>query len=144
MTMDRQIDAPAVADWVREFARTIITNKDALSELDSTGGDADHGANLERGMTAVLGMLDNSTVPAEPGALLKQVGMTIVSKVGGSSGALYGTIFLRMALSAGNAATLDKAALAKAFRAGLNGIVERGQVKAGDKTMYGPISPSRA
>jgi dihydroxyacetone kinase-like protein len=139
---DTSIDTAALVRWVSEFARTIIANKETLSELDSSIGDADHGANMERGMTAVSALLEAPASGARPGDFLKAVGMTIVSKVGGSSGALYGTIFLRMARSAGASETLDAGEFARALRAGLEGVVDRGKVKAGDKTMYDALAPA--
>jgi dihydroxyacetone kinase-like protein len=139
---NKPIDTAALATWVDEFARVIIANKDVLSELDSATGDADHGSNMERGMTAVAAELNTDPLPLRPGDFLKRVGMTIVRKVGGSSGALYGTIFLRMARSAGDAAVLDAAGFARALRAGLEGVVDRGKVKAGDKTMYDALAPA--
>lgn len=137
-----QFDAAALAKWVAEFARIIIANKDMLSELDSSVGDADHGANMERGMIAVFALLQSDESLGKPTDVLKGVGTTIVSKVGGSSGALYGTIFLRMARSAGSAEVLDGLGFAKALRAGLEGVVDRGKVKAGDKTMFDALSPA--
>jgi phosphoenolpyruvate---glycerone phosphotransferase subunit DhaL len=139
---NRQIDSAALAEWVSEFSRIIIANKDMLSELDSSLGDADHGSNMERGMIAVSTLLQNGEPLGKPTDFLKGVGMTIVSKVGGSSGALYGTIFLRMARSAGSAEVLDGQGFAKALRAGLEGVVDRGKVKAGDKTMFDALAPA--
>ena len=140
--MQRLIDTKSLAEWIGEFGRVITNNKDVLSELDSASGDADHGSNMERGMVALPAVLDGITDATKPGALLKDVGMTIVAKVGGSSGALYGTVFLRMAMAAGDTAAFDALGFAKALRAALNGIVERGNVKSGDKTMYDALAPA--
>jgi dihydroxyacetone kinase-like protein len=139
---DRSIDTAALIRWVSEFARDIVANKETLSELDSSIGDADHGANMDRGMTAIAAMLEASHAWERPGDFLKEVGMTIVRKVGGSSGALYGTIFLRMARSVGASDHLDGRGFARALRAGLEGVVDRGKVKAGDKTMYDALAPA--
>jgi dihydroxyacetone kinase-like protein len=139
---NRAIDTAALAKWVGEFARIVVANKDMLSDLDSSTGDADHGSNMERGMAAVSALLQNDEPLGAPTEFLKTVGMTIVSKVGGSSGALYGTIFLRMARSAGSGAALDGPGFAKALRAGLEGVVDRGKVKAGDKTMFDALAPA--
>lgn len=136
------INTTTLAAWVAAFARTIIANKDLLSDLDSSTGDADHGSNMERGMLALNALLETRTPQGTPGAFLKDVGMTIVAKVGGSSGALYGTIFLRMARAAGDSGTLDARQFAKALRAGLEGVVDRGKVKPGDKTMYDALAPA--
>jgi dihydroxyacetone kinase-like protein len=134
-------DTVDVAAWLPEFARLIAENKQYLTELDSAIGDADHGTNMDRGMTAVVKALEGEA-GSGPAALLKRTGMTLVSTVGGASGPLYGTAFLRMAAAAGDAETLDGPAFAKALRAGLEGIVTRGKAQAGDKTMYDALAPA--
>ncbi|HEY0002480.1 MAG TPA: dihydroxyacetone kinase subunit DhaL [Actinoplanes sp.] len=134
-------DAAALTAWVREFARLVAAEKAALTELDSAIGDADHGANMDRGMTAVLAMLD-AEHPETPSAVLKRTGMTLVSTVGGASGPLYGTAFLRMAAAAGDTGALDPPALAKVLRAGLDGVVARGKAAPGDKTMVDALAPA--
>lgn len=139
--MADSVDAPAVAAWIREFARLIAANKELLTDLDSAIGDADHGANLDRGMTAVVAVLDEEK-PGTPAALFKRTGMTLVSKVGGASGPLYGTAFLRMGAAAGDAEALDPQAFAKVLRAALEGVVTRGKAEAGDKTMYDALAPA--
>lgn len=138
------VDIAALGRWTREFARLVRENKDLLTRLDAAIGDADHGANMDRGMTAVVAALDEAggSPPADAGALLKAVGMTLVSTVGGASGPLYGTFFLRMAASAGGAAVLDAEGFAKALRSGLEGVVARGRAEAGDKTMYDALAPA--
>jgi dihydroxyacetone kinase-like protein len=135
------VDAEALSRWVRAFAGAIAANKDLLTQLDSAIGDADHGANMDRGMSAVVAALE-VTPPSSVAALLKQVGMTLVSTVGGASGPLYGTFFLRMATAAGDVESLDPNALAKALRAGLDGVVARGKAEPGDKTMFDALAPA--
>jgi dihydroxyacetone kinase-like protein len=139
--MTDTVDAGALAAWIREFARLIAMNKDLLTSLDSAIGDADHGANMDRGMTAVTAALA-AEQPAGTAALLKRTGMTLVSTVGGASGPLYGTAFLRMAAAAGDAASLDAHGFAKVLRAGLDGVVARGKAEAADKTMYDALAPA--
>ena len=134
------VDVAALGGWVREFARRVAQERDALTTLDAAIGDADHGSNLDRGMSAVVAALD-ATPPADPAALLKQVGMTLVSKVGGASGPLYGTLFLRMAGAAGTQ-ELDAAGFAGALRAGLDGVMARGKAEPGDKTMLDALMPA--
>jgi dihydroxyacetone kinase-like protein len=94
-------------------------------------------------MQAVVAEIDTGE-HADPAALLKQVGMTLVRSVGGASGPLYGTLFLRMATALSGSAdgSLDEAAFAKALRAGLEGVVARGKAEAGDKTMYDALAPA--
>jgi phosphoenolpyruvate---glycerone phosphotransferase subunit DhaL len=130
--------------WVRGFAALIGENKERLTQLDAAIGDADHGTNMDRGMTAVLAVLDDGDPPASAASLFKQVGMTLVSTVGGASGPLYGTFFLRFATAAGEVSELDPKGFAAALRAGLDGIVARGKAEAGDKTMYDALAPAVA
>jgi dihydroxyacetone kinase-like protein len=135
------VETAAFDAWVREFARLIAENRDRLTELDSAIGDADHGANMARGMAAVVADLD-ATPADSPTALLKRTGMKLVSTVGGASGPLYGTAFLRMAAAAGNTGPLDGPEFAKVLRAGLDGVLARGKAEPGDKTMVDALSPA--
>jgi dihydroxyacetone kinase-like protein len=135
-----RVDVSALEAWVREYARSIAGNKEELTALDSAIGDADHGTNMDRGMSAAVAALD-AAPPADPAALLKQVGMTLVSKVGGASGPLYGTFFLRMAGALGTDPADDEA-FARALRAGLEGVVARGKAEPGDKTMLDALGPA--
>jgi dihydroxyacetone kinase-like protein len=139
--MTDNVDAGALVAWIREFARLIAINKDLLTRLDSAIGDADHGVNMHRGLTAVTSALADEP-PASASAVLKRTGMTLVSTVGGASGPLYGTAFLRMATAAGDADSLDAGGFAKMLRAGLDGVVARGRAEAGDKTMYDAFAPA--
>jgi len=127
--------------WLSRFTQLVTENRGYLTELDSAIGDADHGSNMARGMTAVM-----EKIVAAPSTaideLFKQVGMTLVSSVGGASGPLYGTFFLRFGTTAGAVTELDGAALAAALRAGLGGIVARGKAELGDKTMFDAMSPA--
>jgi len=127
--------------WLRAFADAVTENADELTKLDSAIGDADHGSNMRRGMTAVVGKID-ATPDAAPAALLKSVGMTLVSTVGGASGPLYGTLFLRMGTSAGDRTEFDAAGFAAALRAGLDGVLARGKAQLGDKTMVDALTPA--
>ena len=140
--MSDAVPLESLERWVREFARVIADNKAALTQLDAAIGDADHGINMDRGMTAVIAALDGGDSPPTVGALFKQVGMTLVSTVGGASGPLYGTFFLRLGTSAGDVSELDAKAYAASLRAGLDGVVARGKAEAGDKTMYDALAPA--
>ena len=130
-----------LTEWLREFARLVDENKDLLTELDAAIGDADHGANMHRGLTAAVAAIDEAAV-ATPGALFKKVGMTLVSTVGGASGPLYGTLFLRLGGALGDAEQVGPEAFAAALRAGLDGVVARGKAEAGDKTMFDALAPA--
>ncbi len=135
------VELSFLTGWVREFARVIGENAQYLTDLDAAIGDADHGVNMDRGMTAVLGALDEAA-PSDMSALCKQVGMTLVKSVGGASGPLYGTFFLRMAGALGADASVDAADFAKALRAAVEGVVQRGRAEAGDKTMFDALAPA--
>jgi dihydroxyacetone kinase-like protein len=137
--IDARIDVDGLRRWLTVFAGSIAAQKEVLTRLDAEIGDADHGTNMHRGMQAVLAEIDKGEY-ADPAALLKQVGMTLVRSVGGASGPLYGTLFLRMATSSDG--SLDAAAFAKALRAGVEGVVARGKAEAGDKTMYDALAPA--
>ena len=126
---------------MRRFAAEVSAQAAYLTELDSAIGDADHGSNLDRGMRAVVAVLD-STPFDTPDALLKKVGMTLVSTVGGASGPLYGTFFLRLAGALGADGDLDAAGFGRALRAGVEGVVARGKAELGDKTMYDALAPA--
>lgn len=128
--------------WIIDFARRIIDQHEALSDLDAASGDADHGSNMERGMSSLLETLGDWEATDQPGEFLKQVGMHIVGSVGGSSGALYGTMFLRMARAVGDATTVADDQLVAAFEGAAQGIVDRGKVKLGDKTMLDALAPA--
>jgi dihydroxyacetone kinase-like protein len=135
------VETATLQDWISRFGAAIAEKREWLTELDSAIGDADHGANMARGMTAVTEKL-GAGAPTGIDDLLKTVGMTLVSSVGGASGPLYGTFFLRMGMSAGAVSSLDGPALAAALRAGLEGIVARGKPEAGDKTLFDAMAPA--
>ena len=135
------MDLAQLTAWIREFARVIGENAQYLTDLDAAIGDADHGINMDRGMTAVIGALDEGASP-DMSSLCKRVGMTLVKSVGGASGPLYGTFFLRMAGALSASDSVDAADFAKALRAGVEGVVQRGRAEAGDKTMYDALAPA--
>jgi dihydroxyacetone kinase-like protein len=135
------VDIGALTAWIRAFAGLVAENKDLLTHLDAAIGDADHGINMDRGMSAVVAALEDEQ-PETVAALFKLTGMKLVSTVGGASGPLYGTLFLRMGAATDDAATLDADTFAKALRAGMGGVVARGKAEAGDKTMYDALAPA--
>jgi phosphoenolpyruvate---glycerone phosphotransferase subunit DhaL len=135
------ITTERLTGWLRRFYDLVIKNQAELTELDSAIGDADHGINMVRGMSAVMQQLDGMH-PADVNELLKTVAMTLVSSVGGASGPLYGTFFLRFERTTGSASELDLTALATGLSAGLAGIVERGKAERGDKTMVDALAPA--
>ncbi len=141
LTLSESVTTAVLDGWVRSFAALVAENRDHLTELDAAIGDADHGSNMDRGMTAAVAALDENP-PANAGALLSKVGMTLVSTVGGASGPLFGTLFLRMGTSLGDTDAATPHQLADALRAGLGGVVDRGKAGAGDKTMYDALAPA--
>lgn len=130
-----------LVDWLSRFRDVVTEQRSYLTELDSAIGDADHGANMTRGMTAVMEKIGASPAGAAD-ELFKTVGMTLVTSVGGASGPLYGTFFLRMGMAAGPVTEFNRAALSAALHAGLEGVVARGKAEAGDKTMFDALSPA--
>lgn len=134
------IDAAALRGWLRAFADSVAEQKDTLTALDAEIGDADHGENMQRGMRAVVAEHEGATA-TDAAAVLKQAGMTLVRSVGGASGPLFGTFFLRTASALGTTDMVDLATLAKALRAGVEGVAARGKAELGDKTMYDALAP---
>jgi phosphoenolpyruvate---glycerone phosphotransferase subunit DhaL len=130
-----------VAAAIRAVAAVVAERRVELIQLDRAIGDGDHGENLDRGFRAVVSKLDEST-PDTPGAVLKLVATTLISKVGGAAGPLYGTAFLRAATALGDTAELGPAEVTEALRAALGGIVARGKAELGDKTMVDALDPA--
>jgi phosphoenolpyruvate---glycerone phosphotransferase subunit DhaL len=129
--------------WVERFRELVREHQAELTRLDSEIGDADHGSNLARGMDAAAVKLSD-TPPSTGAEVGKTVGMALVSTVGGASGPLYGTFFLRAGAAAGSADALDAAALGAALRAGVEGVVARGKAEPDDKTMIDALLPAVA
>ncbi|KNH18743.1 dihydroxyacetone kinase [Arthrobacter sp. ZBG10] len=127
--------------WLTLCAQAMAGHRMELIELDRAIGDSDHGENMDRGFQAVLEKLAEAP-PETPGAALKLAAMTLMSKVGGAAGPLYGTAFLRAATALGDATEIDSAAWAAALAAGRDGIVARGKAETGDKTMVDAWTPA--
>jgi dihydroxyacetone kinase-like protein len=137
------MDAEVFRAWIVSAAGVIEANRDHLTQLDAAIGDADHGINLSRGFAAVLGALDAAPAkPATPGAILTLTGNTLISKVGGASGPLYGMAFRRAGKSLGDAADIDLPALSGALEAALAGVQQLGAAREGDKTMVDALVPA--
>jgi phosphoenolpyruvate---glycerone phosphotransferase subunit DhaL len=130
-----------VLGWVKTFVSTIAENREYLTKLDSAIGDADHGINMHRGMQAALAKLEDHP-DGDVGALLKTVGMTLVSTVGGAGGPLYGTLFLQMGMATAGKAELSSEDWQGALEAGLAGVQMRGKAEPGDKTMVDVLVPA--
>ena len=135
-----QISADHVIRFIEGVAARIKEHRDELTQLDSPIGDADHGINLDRGFTAVLGKLP-TVADKDIGTILKTTGMTLVSTVGGASGPLYGTAFLRAGMALADRYELTEAEVVAALEAALEGIMARGKARRGEKTMVDAIAP---
>jgi dihydroxyacetone kinase-like protein len=133
-------DADSVRRFIEEFASLIDQHALELTELDAAIGDADHGINLQRGMRAVVERLPADG--AAPDVLLKSVGTSLISKVGGASGPLYGTAFLRASKAVAGKAELEPADVGALFRAALQGVVDLGKAARNDKTMVDAFEPA--
>ncbi|RCK73239.1 MAG: Phosphoenolpyruvate-dihydroxyacetone phosphotransferase [Anaerolineae bacterium] len=127
--------------WIERCAHVIAEQRDYLVELDAAIGDADHGANMDRGFQAVLQKLAQET-PGDCGALLKLVAMTLISTVGGAAGPLYGTFFLQMATKLAGKGEVSAEEWAIALEAAVQGVQQRGKAEPGDKTMLDALAPA--
>jgi len=134
------VDAGTVKRWLETAAAALREQRDYLTQLDAAIGDADHGTNMDRGFSAVVGKLDG--LEGSPGKLLTTAGATLVSTVGGASGPLWGTALRRAGRSLGDAEEFGGPELAVALEAALAGVVELGAAQEGDKTMVDALAPA--
>ena len=130
-----------ILNWLTACAKSLEENRDYLIELDAAIGDADHGANMDRGFKAILQKLP-SINDEDLGAILKTVGMTLVSTVGGAAGPLYGTFFLQMGTKLSGKTEMTFSDWIDALEAGINGVKMRGKADIGDKTMLDALLPA--
>ncbi|HEY1627414.1 MAG TPA: dihydroxyacetone kinase subunit DhaL [Streptosporangiaceae bacterium] len=137
------MDADFFRAWISEIATVVETQRDHLTQLDAAIGDADHGTNLARGFTAARTALARADTPT-PGSVLLLTGSTLISKVGGASGPLYGTAFRRAAKALGDEPQADLPALAQALEAALAGVTKLGAASDGQKTMVDALAPAVA
>jgi dihydroxyacetone kinase-like protein len=135
------VDRDAVLAWLAELQRVYAENKDRLTELDSAIGDADHGFNMERGFSAVKTELDKNA-SASIKATFQTTAAMLIKTVGGAAGPLYGTFFLRAGAVCPDREELEAADIVAMFRAGIEGVVQRGKASAGDKTMLDALLPA--
>lgn len=133
--------AAVVRRFIQTVAATMKDQRAYLTELDSAIGDADHGINLDRGFSAVVAKIDG-LADVDAATLLKTTGMTLVSTVGGASGPLYGTAFLRAATALTGKQELEAQDLVAALEAALEGVQARGRAQRGEKTMIDALGPA--
>ncbi|WP_378956994.1 dihydroxyacetone kinase subunit DhaL [Pelosinus sp. sgz500959] len=124
------------------IGQTIISNKQFLTDLDAAIGDGDHGINMARGFEAVATKLLSLGPDKDIGVILKTVGMTLISSVGGASGPLYGTAFLRAASPSQGKFELDTETATLMLAAAITGIKDRGKASRGEKTMLDVLEPA--
>jgi phosphoenolpyruvate---glycerone phosphotransferase subunit DhaL len=132
--------AENVKSFVKAYAESIDAQAELLTDLDSAIGDADHGTNMKRGMQAAVER--TATLDGSPADILKGVAMALISKVGGASGPLYGTAFLRAADAVAGRERLEPADVAALFDAMLAGVQQRGKASVGEKTMVDTLAPA--
>lgn len=135
------LDTKQMAAIIEGMAKKIEAEKEYLTELDNEIGDGDHGINLARGFEAVEKKLP-SLAGGDIGALLKGVGMQLVSTVGGASGPLYGTAFMKAGMACKGLTEIDGPAFVKAMEAVVDGIKMRGKATEGEKTMLDALCPA--
>ncbi len=130
-----------VLAWIQAYASAVSASAAELVRLDAAIGDGDHGANLERGFQAVLAKLPD-VADRDVGTIFKTVATMLISTVGGASGPLYGTFFLRLGVAAAGKSVLTLADWAVALQSGVEGVIARGKAAAGDKTMVDALVPA--
>jgi phosphoenolpyruvate---glycerone phosphotransferase subunit DhaL len=128
-------------DWIKSFAGVIAENKDYLTGLDSAIGDADHGINMDRGFQAVLTKLP-AFANQDIGSIAKNIGMVLISTVGGASGPLYGTLFMQIGKETAGKLELTLNDWTAAIDSAVNGVMMRGKANLGDKTMLDTLIPA--
>lgn len=129
--------------WLQQLAQVLHENRGYLTQLDSPIGDADHGINMDRGFKAVMDKLP-TVANMDIGSILKTVGTTLVSTVGGASGPLYGTAFLRAGMATAGKYELFEADYTTMLEAALEGIRARGKAQPGEKTIVDALTPALA
>ncbi|MFI6684759.1 dihydroxyacetone kinase subunit DhaL [Streptomyces sp. NPDC050485] len=135
------LDAAFFRRWMSTAAAAVDREAARLTDLDSAIGDADHGANMQRGFRAVTAVLEKEE-PGTPGAVLALAGRQLISTVGGASGPLYGTLLRRTGKALGEAAEVTREQLAEALGAGVAAVSQLGGAAAGDKTMLDALLPA--
>ncbi len=127
--------------WLHRYREVLAENKEYLTELDAAIGDADHGINMDRGFGAVEKKLDG-VAEKDIGTILKTVGMTLVSTVGGAGGPLYGTFFLKAGMTLSGKNELSAEDMVAALNAAIEGVKMRGKATTGEKTMLDALVPA--
>jgi dihydroxyacetone kinase-like protein len=137
------VDVALASAWLRAAAGAVTAETDLLTRLDSAIGDGDHGTNLRRGFTAVVAVLDSTEFPGV-GDVFVRAGATLISKVGGASGPLYGSALRGIGKALPPGPSADLADLVTALRAGLAAVTRLGGAAPGDKTIVDAWAPALA
>jgi phosphoenolpyruvate---glycerone phosphotransferase subunit DhaL len=137
------MDAAFFRAWLAEAGTVVESQRDHLTQLDAAIGDADHGINLARGFSAIATALEQTATPT-PGSVLILAGSTLISKVGGASGPLYGTALRQAGKSLGDTADASLPELAASLEAALAGVQKLGAAREGEKTMVDALAPAVA
>lgn len=135
------MDAKSIIEIIHALSRKIDQEKDFLTELDNVIGDGDHGINMARGFKAVDEKI-NSLETDDIGAILKTTGMTLVSTVGGASGPLYGTAFMKSGMTMGQKTQMSLDDFLSCLDASIEGVKMRGKSVQGEKTMLDAMIPA--
>jgi dihydroxyacetone kinase-like protein len=130
-----------VLAWIQRIAELMRQNRDYLTQLDAAIGDADHGANMDRGFQVAVQKLGNEP-PNDIGAIFRTVGMALLSSVGGAAGPLYGTFFLELGKQLAGRTAVSAQEWATALRTAVATVATRGQAQVGDKTMIDALAPA--
>jgi len=130
-------------NWVKAIASVLSENSTYLTQLDAAIGDADHGANMDRGFKAVMNKMPEVS-DKDIGTIFKTVGMTLISTVGGAGGPLYGTFFLQLGTKTAGKTELNLTDWTDALEVALNGVIMRGKAQLEDKTMVDALTPAVA
>jgi phosphoenolpyruvate---glycerone phosphotransferase subunit DhaL len=138
-----ELTSDQMIKWLERYAALLAENRDYLTQLDSAIGDADHGANMDRGFKAVLAKKAEFQ-GKDIATVFKTVAMTLISTVGGASGPLYGTFFLQAALATPGKSSVSPEEFGALLEKGVNGVIQRGKAAPGDKTMIDAMQPAVA
>lgn len=138
--IEMSLNIDGVKKILLKMAEVIEINKEELTQLDQVIGDGDHGHNLSRGFLKVKEELENNTY-TDIASMLKKVAMILISNVGGASGPLYGTAFLKASMSLANKTEMNVNDFSICLEEAINGIKLRGKANVGDKTMIDVLEP---
>lgn len=136
-----ELTTEQVLAWIQRIAELIRQNRDYLTQLDAAIGDADHGANMDRGFQVAVQKLGNEP-PNDVGAIFRTVGMALLSSVGGAAGPLYGTFSIELGKQLMGRTAVSAQEWATALRAAVAAVATRGQAQVGDKTMIDALAPA--